>query len=255
MKLSSSSLKLFKACRRAYELRKVYNVVPVDTQSEALQIGTNYHAMIEELHKNQALPALDSKEAAMVHAYAKYILPEMPEFEPEIEFECICGSKDNVLTGRIDGRVCSENAIVEHKTTSLDVEEFEFNLQWDEQLLTYFWATGCNTAYYTVCKKPTIRQKQSETPEEFAQRCLDWYSEDTDSKIRLLKIVCTPEDIKAHKKQLWKMFTEIKHAQKHNNFYRNPCYCNSWGRPCEYKPICLNYNPDEEYVGFERRDN
>ena len=65
--LSASSIKQFKACRRAYQLRKIYGIIPVDTSS-ALQTGSNYHTMVEELHKNGVLPELNSKEAAMVHA-------------------------------------------------------------------------------------------------------------------------------------------------------------------------------------------
>ena len=178
---------------------------------------------------------------------------DLPAFEPEVDFNVVCG-KNNTLTGRLDGRVCDENAVIEHKTTSLDMEEFIFNLQWDEQLLTYFLATGCKTAYYTICKKPALRQKQAEAPEDFARRCLEWYADDTENKIRVLKIVCSATDIAEHKKQLMRMFAEVRKAYKSNNFYRNTCNCNSWGRPCEYRQICLNYNPEEEYVGFKRSD-
>lgn len=252
MELSISSLKQFEACRRAYQLRKIYGIVPVET-SDALATGLAYHEMVERFTLDGELPTLDSKEAAMVHAYAKYIAPDMPKFEPEVSFKRVCG-KENMMVGRIDGRVIGENAIVEHKTTSLSVDEFEYDLQWDEQLLTYFWANNCNTAYYTVCRKPTIRQRQNETAEEFAQRCLDWYGEDdTLSKIRLLKVTRTDEEIQLHKKHLVKMFSEIRKAERSNNFYRNSCHCNSWGRKCEYAPICLHYDPNEEYVGFVRR--
>ena len=253
LKLSSSSIKQFKACRRAYQFRKVYNVVPA-VVSEALETGSNYHEMLETLTKTGTLPELDSKESAMVIAYSKFILPDMPKFEPEVEFEISFG-KNNVLTGRLDGLTNDGKAVIEHKTTSLSIEEYEFNLQWDEQLLTYFVATGCRHAFYTICRKPTIRQKQTETAEEFAQRCLEWYNEETYSKIAMLEITHTDAEVCEHKKQLQKMFSEIRKAHNSNNFYRNSCNCTAWGRPCEYKQICMNYDPDKEYIGFKRRED
>lgn len=251
MEFSVSSMKQFKACRRAYELRKIYNVYPIQT-ADSLQIGLTYHSMLEDMRQTGELPELNSKEAAMVHAYKKYIDPQMPQFEPEVWISKPIG-RDR-LVGRADGIAMSEKAIIEHKTTSLSTEEYEYNLEWDEQLLAYFMVTGCRLAYYTVCRKPTIRQKQSETDEEFAKRCLAWYDEDTQSKIRMFIVRRTDEQVAAYKKELRRMISEIKRATKSGNFYRNTCNCNAWGRDCEYKQICLNYDPNETYVGFERRE-
>lgn len=251
LKLSISSIKLFKACRRAYELHKVYGVDPIQ-KAEALQIGSSYHEMVENLHLTGEVPELSTKETAMVIAYAKYIYPDMPKFTPEKWVEKDCG-RGNTIIGRVDGIVIDESAIVEHKTTSISIDEYEYNLQWDEQLLTYFLATGTNTAYYTICRKPTIRQKSTESDYEFAQRCLDWYDEDTFDKIRLIKVSRSDEEIHEYKKYLGKIFSEVKRAQKSGNFYRNTCHCNSWGRKCEYAPICLNYDPTQEYVGFQKK--
>ena len=250
-KLSISSITLFKACRRAYELKKVYGIEPVE-KAEALESGSHYHEMVENLHRTGEVPELSTKETAMVIAYARYIYPFMPKFEPEVWFEKPFG-RGNVIVGRVDGMVEGESAIVEHKTTSTDLNQYEFDLQWNEQLLTYFLATGARTAYYTMCRKPTIRQKQSESEAEFAQRCLDWYDEDTNDKIRMIKVTRTNEEINIYKKNLSKMFSEIKRANKRGNYYRNTCHCNSWGRKCDYSPICLNYDPTQEYVGFQKR--
>lgn len=251
MKLSISSISLFKACRRAYQLKKVYGVEPVE-KAEALEMGSRYHEMIENLHKTGEVPELSTKESAMAIAYAKYIYPNMPKFEPEVWFEKPFG-KGNIIVGRADGIVSDELAIVEHKTTSADLDQYEFDLQWNEQLLAYFLATGARKAYYTMCKKPTIRQKKDESDYEFAQRCLDWYDEDTNDKIRMVTVFRTNNEVNEYRKSLSKMFSEIKRAQKRENYYRNTCHCNSWGRKCEYAPICLQYDPSQEYVGFQKR--
>lgn len=253
MELSITAIKQFKACRRAYQLRYVCGVKPVQV-SDALETGRNYHAMLEELHETGIIPDVETKEAAMVNAYAKYIYPDMPDFVPEKEIESKIG-RGKKLVGRVDGSVIGERAIVEHKTTSKGIEEYEFELQWDEQLLAYFLATGCRKAYYTICRKPTIRQKQSESEQEFAQRCLDWYAEDTFDKIRLLIIERTDEEVEKFKIELLAMYSEIRSADKNGSFYRNTCHCEKWGKRCEYAPICLDYDPNIEYIGFERRSH
>lgn len=50
MRLSISKIKLFKSCRRAYELKYVEGLTPVQIAS-ALQTGLSYHEKIEELYK------------------------------------------------------------------------------------------------------------------------------------------------------------------------------------------------------------
>lgn len=250
MKLSVSSIKQFKACRRAYELRCVYRMIPTET-AEALQTGTRYHEYIEAIHNTGVIPDIVDKESAMANAYAKYILPQMPEFKPEVTFEKRIG-KGKIIVGRMDG--IAQNAIVEHKTTSGNLDEYECGLERDEQLLTYFLANGCNTAYYTICKKPLIRQKANETIEDFGQRCFEWYADDTYNKIRMVKVYRTDAEIEAYQKETVKMFKIIAAAHKNNAFYRNTCNCNIWGRLCEYAPICMHFDPSQEYVGFKRRE-
>lgn len=250
-KHSISGIKLFKACRRAYQLKYVFKVVPKDT-SEALETGLRYHEMIEQFETSGKLPELDSKEAAMAIAYARYIHKDMPKFQPEKWFEFKPG-RSKRLVGRLDGK--ADGAIVEHKTTSVSsIDEYEYDLQGDEQLLAYMLATGARLAYYTICRKPTIRQKQNETDEEFAQRCLDWYAEDTYNKIRLVMVSRTDEQINNFHLELNKMFRQIDDCAKHDLYYRNTCNCNAWGRKCEYAPICLDYDPNQEYVNFERSE-
>ena len=41
--------------------------------------------------------------------------------------------------------------------------------------------TGMRKVWYTVCRKPTIRQKKNETDEEFFGRMVAWYDEDTET--------------------------------------------------------------------------
>ena len=249
--LSISSIKQFKACRRAYQLRKIYGVYPLQ-KAEALETGSNYHDLLEEFQETQCLPELNSKEAAMVWAFSKYIYPKLPFFKAEVPFEKQLRF-NNTIIGRYDG--LADGAIIEHKTTSAaSIDEYEVDLERDEQISLYMLTAGVNKAFYTVVKKPTIRQKQSETVEEFADRCFHWYDEDTNEKIRVFIVTRTDKELQEYKKQLIKMFAEVRAAERTGNFYRNTCNCNMWGRKCEYAPICMSYDPNTEYAGFERRD-
>ena len=146
-----------------------------------------------------------------------------------------------------------KKAIIEHKTTSLSPDEYLYNLQWNEQIILYFLASGCKKAYYTICRKPTIRQKQNETDKEFAERCFAWYDEDTDDKIRLAQIECAEDEVEEYRRNLIMMFKEISGCIRSGNFYKNPSNCTMYGRRCEYSQICHNYNPEENYIGFGRR--
>lgn len=249
MKCSVSRMKLFKACRRAYYFKYVEDLEPVE-KAEALQTGSNYHEYVECLYNNHFIDNDYTKECAMARAYQKYILPKVDIVETEKWFEKKIGR--HVLIGRVDG-ISADGCVVEHKTTSSDIAEggeYEYNLQWDEQILAYMSLTGCRTIHYTVCKKPTIRMKQNESEEEFFARMCEWYETDTDKKIRTFDVTRTDEEVAEWEKDFEQMCDEMEIAEKAGRMYRCTNHCNAWGRRCEYSGICLHYDPRCEYVEF-----
>ena len=261
MKISASKVKCYKACKRAYYFRYVEELVPVET-AQPLVDGSNYHAMIEQLYKNgwfEADVENNPKIAAMAMAYEKYIYPQFKVKAAEEWFEY--NLTDNVqLVGRFDG-IAEDGLVVEHKTTSADVDdEYVYNLQWDEQILTYMLVSGKNEMYYTVCKKPTIRQKQNETAEQYYERCCAWYAEDTDKKIRVIKVTRNEKEVKAYKTALKYIAKDMQKDEKSKKpkeytFYRNCSQCTAYGRKCEYTSICLDYDPKLQYVEFTKKEN
>ena len=249
MKLSNSGIQLFKSCRRAYELKYIEGVYPM-TSPEVLQRGSSYHEKLEHVLKGEDFELDDPKTDAMVMAFQKYVLPKVGAVKAVEEwFEKPVGN--HTIIGRCDG-VLSDGTILEHKTTSSALDEaYIAGLQNDEQILTYMWAYGVNNILYTVCRTPTIRLKQNETEEEFRERCLEWYAEDTEQKIGTINVYRSPEEIAEFEDSLKLMVDEI---EKCHNYYRVPSFCMKWNRPCEYASICRNYDPQMEYVGFERRE-
>lgn len=252
MRLSVTKLKTFKACRRMYQLKYLEGLEPVQ-KAEALEIGTNYHALIAKLYTEGTLDDVEpSKELAMAKAYEKYIFPKLKivDVEKWLEYDL----DGDTLVGIVDG-IADDGYIVEHKTCGAAItEQYEYKLQWDEQLLAYMLMTGKRRAWYTICQKPTIRQKKSETDEEFFQRMVAWYDEDTDSKIRLLEIVRTDEEIEDFQSRLWCLVDLMKRAEREKSFYMNTQHCDKWGRMCEYASVCLHYDPTQDYVEFIKKE-
>ena len=250
MRVSISQIKLFKACRRAWELKYRENLVPVQT-AESLKIGHNYHERLEALEMGVPLENDFSKAAAMAEAYAKYILPIFHVTAAEKELEKQIGS--HILHGFVDG-LSDDGYIVEHKTTSADISdggEYEYNLLWDEQVLAYMSLTGFRKVHYTVCKKPTIKQKKDESEEEFFERMVAWYDNDTEHKIRVFTVERTDDEVLAFEE----FFVEICNEMEHDPMcYRNTCHCTQYGRRCEYSSVCLHYDPDQQYIDFYKEE-
>lgn len=265
MIISTSKTKCYKACKRAYYFRYIQELEPVET-AKPLQDGSSYHAMIESLYKTGEfdIDMENPKISAMATAYKKYIYPQFKVRCVEEWFEYKLDDK-NTLVGRFDG-IAEDGSVVEHKTTSADVdEEYEYNLRWDEQVLNYMLASGKNQIYYTVCKKPTIRQKQNETVEEFYERCVAWYDEDTEKKLRVLKVTRPQVEVSSQKEALIELCESMQFDEDRyyinelvnrgeKVFYRNTCHCTQYGRKCEFASICLDYNPRMEYIEFKKKE-
>ena len=257
MNISSSKVKVYKACKRLYFFKYVENLEYIQT-IQTLEDGKTYHSKIEQLYNegNFEIDEENPKVSAMACAYQKYIYPQFKVSRAEEWFEMKL-TPTHTLVGRFDG-IAEDGCVVEHKTTSADVDdEYIYNLQWDEQVLNYMLASGKNKIYYTVCKKPTIRQKQNETAEEFLDRCIAWYDEDTDKKIRVISVERNEKEIAAQREALKDIARDMVSTEKKGEkaFYRNQSHCTCYGRRCEFASICLDYDPKLQYVEFKKKED
>jgi hypothetical protein len=105
-----------------YELRYIEGLIPVES-SESLQIGSNYHKLLEELNTNgHHWDYVEySKAMAMAQAYYKYIYPRFHVTEAEKHLEMDLGNGD-ILHGYVDA-IADDGHIVEHKTVGSDITE------------------------------------------------------------------------------------------------------------------------------------
>lgn len=251
MKASNSRIQCYKSCRRMYQLKYIYGLEPVK-QSEALERGVSYHDKVEQLIK-QGYFEIDEnvKVNAMAMAFNLYIMPQLTDIVAEEEWFEYKTPSGNTVIGRIDARD-KDGRIIEHKTTGSEItEEYWYNLENNEQVLTYMAAYDVQRMIYTVCRTPSIRQKMNESDGEFWQRCVDWYKEDKDSKIQMREIYREKGDIEAFKKQQDATINEMAGCTL---FYKNESHCMKWGKMCEYAPVCRFYDPNMEYINFTRNE-
>lgn len=251
MKVSNSSIQAFKQCRRMYQLRYLYGLEPIQT-AEAIERGLAYHELVEGLLNGDC--TLDSCEnpkiRAMGAAFQTYIMPQLARESTEkwVSYKTKSG---HTVVGRVDA-LTKDNEVVEHKTTSGPVDGDYFRkLDFDEQIPTYMLACRSNKIIYTVCAVPSIRQKKGETEEEFYRRCVDWFAEDVLNRITFVVITRDQAQLDAFADEQDKIISEMENCQF---FYRNPGNCYKYGRLCEYAPVCMDYDPEQEYIEFKRRE-
>lgn len=237
MKISTSKIRCFKECRKKFYFRYIEKIER--PKSEALIIGTTYHEGVANI-----LTGKPFDKSPLLDAFNNYMkLPAIKEVEKPFEIDL---SDDLTLVGFIDA-VTVDGLPVEHKTTRLSIDDkYKYKLNWDEQVTTYLVALTLlekrpiTKMIYTACQKPSIRQKKTETIEEFNQRVLDWFDE---TKITSFAVVRSINDLKAWHKELILMGDEIKSC---TNYYRNPSACSLLG--CEYSGICLDYEGEVSEV-------
>lgn len=249
-KFSHSKIQCYKGCRRMYWLRYVEGLIP-QKSAESLERGKNYHEKLEQIMETGSFERDDNvKTNAMALAFMEYIFPRVfaTGVEEWVEFKTPSG---HIFHGRMDAR-CGHEYLVEHKTTSGEIDEqYVARLMFDEQIKAYMLATGIQDMKYTVCRVPTIRQKQNESEDEFEERCLAWYAEDPERRIRVIDVHVDAETLENFAWELDATITEMKSCKL---FYRNTKYCTMWGRSCEYTSVCGCYERGQEYIGFTRKE-
>ena len=241
--LTATMISSFKKCPRRYELEYVHDLKPVCT-SEALAIGTNYHANVEKILKHEEY-SHEGLAGKMAEAFEKYIEWQDWQAIPEQEFK-VRLSRGVYLKGRLDA-ITKDKIPVEHKTTGTNsLEKYIDHLAYDDQIAIYMLVIGSPRAVYTIIQKPSIRQKQNETEEEYLNRVSDWYSPE---HVTCVNVVRTNAELEAKRQEIIYLAKQIKNCKM---FWRNPNTCALTS--CPYASICLDYEPTMQIVGFEKKE-
>lgn len=244
--LTASMISSFKRCPRRYYLEYIEGQKPV-ASSEALNIGSNYHANLENI-----LNGVDFNHSGiagkMAEAFEKYVDWHSWKAVPEQEFK-IRLARGIYLKGKIDA-ITDNGVPVEHKTTgNSGLEKYIDHLAYDDQIALYMLRLGQRRAIYTVIQKPTIRLKKDETDEQYLERVGQWYDENPENKILTLNVVRTDGELEEKRQEVIYLARQIN---KTKLFWRNPNSCAITS--CPYASICLNYEPDIQLVGFVKKE-
>ena len=250
-----SEVRCWKECRRKYEFAYVEKIVPVSTP-KPMKWGSAVHAGLEAYFKGE-----DSMQAIKDCYKDEYDFVEMNKalaclsvfafpykvWDTETIFQT------DISQGKIDGKCeyMGETFLLEHKTTSKNLEQFQFELNFDEQSSSYLYANpDCKGVVYNIIQKCQLRQKKTETEEEFVERVAEWYEEGERFHIHVVRR--TVAQIEEWREQFVEIAREIDRC---HCYYRNPSHCTMGFASCSYSSICLNYHPDVvDGVFFRRKE-
>ena len=238
----------FKKCPRRYYLDYIEEQKPA-IPSEALAIGSSYHANVEDILNGKPYDHTGIT-GKMAEAFEKYVDWRSWKAAPEQEFK-VRLARGVYLKGKMDG-ITETGVPVEHKTTGTGasgIDKYIDHLAYDDQVALYMLVLGCERAIYTVIQKPTIRQKQNETEDEYLERVGQWYDTDPESKMKVLNVTRTAGELEEKRQEVIYLAKQIRRTKM---FWRNPNACSIVS--CPYASICLNYDPAIQPIGFIKKE-
>jgi RecB family exonuclease len=172
-------------------------------------------------------------------------------------------SRTFLLAGKIDaiGRLPDGRyVVVEYKTTGDDIAPgamYWLRLRHDPQISLYVIAArelGYDVAgvFYDACRKPTIRLKKTETPEEYGQRLWeDITSVRPDYYYQRHEIPRLEDELEAFSIDAWDQAKQLMDVRRHKRWFRN---ASRWTCDfCDYAGICLSgqrIDPNAPPSGF-----
>lgn len=271
--LTASRMNAFIACPRRHYYSHELGMRRAEP-GDALKIGTAVHAALEQ----RALGAsIDDAYAAaiatgtftecdaatlfgLIGGYFKHYdgtADVVASMHPEVEFALpIAGSRTFTAAGKIDGLAVLKDgrtALIEHKTCGEDIsagapywERLRFNIQLMQYVLAARangWNVDC--VVYDVIRKPSIRVKKDETPEQYGERLLADCVERPDFYFARCEVPILEDHVREFEIQrdvICKMLLHCKAAARkaqlpEYGWIRN---CNAVTcRGCEYAPVCL----------------
>lgn len=158
-------------------------------------------------------------------------------------------SRQFVLSGKIDAIVTlndGRQALLEYKTAGEDIgpeREYWPRLRCDGQISLYVLAarmTGNDvaTVLYDVTRKPTIRLRKDETPEQYSQRLCEDISARPDYYYQRREVPRLEDELREFQRELWQQACALRESMRHNRWYRNVSKMTCGF--CEFSELCFN---------------
>lgn len=307
--ITASRLKSARLCQRLHRYRYIDRVAPLH-EPEALRFGTLMHGALEAWWSAPATDRLvaavgwlSSQECdhydraralALMHGYdtrwsgerleaivvegefrARLINPETGA--PSTRWDV--GGKIDVIARDDDRR---ENVIVEHKTTSEEIEPgapYWQRLRMDSQVSIYFDGAeslgySVSRCVYDVIRKPALRPLKAtpiesrkytkdghlyanqrafdETVDEFFGRLIDDIAEQPARYFQRGDVVRLDTERAEATHDTWQIAGQIREAMRMERYPRNPDACERWGRTCEFFDVCTGSASLDDPTRFRR---
>jgi len=272
--LSASRMATMLACPRKHFLRYELGLSAIQ-KAHALRFGTMWHTVMEMRWKGHSIDDSLSFTAEGNHdaseldlatlrglatgyfALRDFASEPVASIEPEVEFRLpLMGSRTFEVVGFIDGIGTMKDgrkAMVEHKTTGEDISpssDYWLRLRHNSQVFQYVLAARAlghdvTTILYDVTRKPSIRQRQGETVEQFGNRLADDTRMRPEFYFARREVPILQNDLDAfesHRIQISRMIlstrqSEKRLARREDAWIRNCGAMSCQG--CEFAPFCL----------------
>jgi hypothetical protein len=92
-----------------------------------------------------------------------------------------------------------------------------------------------------------------ETPNEFEARCLAVIAEEPDRYLMRGEVQRSEEDELDAAEDLWATVRELRESELARRWPRNPDSCFTWGRACEFFPVCTGQATLEDETLYRRK--
>lgn len=251
--VTRSELACYAECPKKHRYQYLDGRVRV-VESTALALGRVYHGAMEAwwgsgrdsvaLLMETARGAMDPYDYAKVSAMVKTynpVIPKLTNIEPERELEIrVPGIRGVRYRCKLDllAKENGEVVIGEWKTTSDDIDGYGaywIRLMVDSQVLWYCNASGARKVYYGVARKPGVRPRKEETPEEFEARCIATIEADYPAYHQFRPLVFTDDEVK---QAAVEMHEWARRCVKEYRWPRNTSACRNLYGVCQYLDVC-----------------
>lgn len=123
--------------------------------------------------------------------------------------------------------------------TNADIAKLDLDQQVLNEVAGLQTARGITVAKveYLYIFKPSIRQKQTETVDQYCARIIEDYQERPDFYFHQETIYIDQARVTTWERDLWRIVQAINWSVKRDWWYRNTSRCAEWSG-CEYLPLC-----------------
>ncbi len=264
---STSRIACFFSCPRKYFLHYVVGRLPLG-EAAALSIGKAWHGAMERWWMegldaaitwlNSNAQDIDIFDCAKLAVLLEFYNPPRPGPILAVEEPFVMKLRDPYTRRTMRGvRICGivdglfEDSILEHKTTSEDIEGFPrywARLIIDPQISNYCLAHGRTKVWYDVVRKIQLRPSKGDEQaasgrgitvvDAFMERCRKEVSENLAKYYQFRAVTRTPDELADAQQNLCQQVEMIRSCHRAGTFPKNADACRGLYGYCEYTEVC-----------------